>query len=145
MSDELFHSKNEFTGLPTLFTDLDKMTSGLQPADLIIVAGRPSMGKTTFAMNIAENIALDSKCGVAIFSMEMPAESITLRMISSLGRINQTKVRSGQLDDDDMARLTSSIAMLKDINLHIDDILNHSLLQQEHLIYLQEVLNNCQM
>ncbi|MBF0264755.1 MAG: replicative DNA helicase [Gammaproteobacteria bacterium] len=119
--DELYHSDKEFTGIPTMFNDLDKMTSGLQPADLVIIAGRPSMGKTTFAMNIAENAALGAKCGVAIFSMEMPAESITLRMISSLGRINQTKVRSGKLDDDDMARLTATISMLKEINLHIDD------------------------
>ncbi len=119
--DELYQNGGTFTGIPSGFTDFDKMTSGLQPADLVIVAGRPSMGKTTFAMNLAENAAIDAGVGVAVFSMEMPAESLTLRMLSSLGRINQTKVRSGQLDEDDWPRLTSAVSILNEANIFIDD------------------------
>ena len=92
--DELYHAKGSMTGVPTGFKELDKETLGLQPGDLIIVAGRPSMGKTTLAVNMAENAALGSGKSVAIFSMEMSAESLTLRMISSLGRINQGSLRS---------------------------------------------------
>ncbi len=119
--DELYQNGGSFTGIPSGFTDFDGLTSGLQPADLVIVAGRPSMGKTTFAMNLAENAAIDAGVGVAVFSMEMPAESLTLRMLSSLGRINQTKVRSGQLDEDDWPRLTSAVAILNEAKLFIDD------------------------
>ncbi|MCN4144304.1 MAG: replicative DNA helicase [Thiohalomonas sp.] len=119
--DELYQNGGTFTGIPTGFTDFDSMTSGLQPADLVIVAGRPSMGKTTFAMNLAENAAIEAGVGVAVFSMEMPAESLTLRMLSSLGRINQTKVRSGQLDEDDWPRLTSAVSILNEAKLFIDD------------------------
>jgi replicative DNA helicase len=119
--DELYQKGGDFTGIPTGFNDFDKMTSGLQPADLVIVAGRPSMGKTTFSMNMAENAAIDAGVGVAVFSMEMPAESLTLRMMSSLGRINQTKVRSGQLDEDDWPRLTSAVSILNEANIFIDD------------------------
>ncbi len=93
--DELYHSDGTMTGIATGFKKLDEMTSGLQPGDLIIIAGRPSMGKTTLAVNIAENAALGSNKSAAIFSMEMSAESLTLRMISSLGRINQSNLRSG--------------------------------------------------
>ncbi len=119
--DELYQSGGTFTGIPSGFTDFDGMTSGLQPADLIIVAGRPSMGKTTFAMNLAENAAISAGVGVAVFSMEMPAESLTLRMMSSLGRINQTKVRSGQLDEEDWPRLTSAVSILNEAQIFIDD------------------------
>ena len=119
--DELYQKGGSFTGIPSGFNDFDKLTSGLQPADLVIVAGRPSMGKTTFAMNIAENAAIDAGIGVAVFSMEMPADSLTLRMLSSLGRINQTRVRSGQLDDDDWPRLTSAVSILNEANIFIDD------------------------
>lgn len=119
--DKLYHDGSAFTGIPTTYTDLDKMMSGLQPADLIIVAARPSMGKTSFAMNIAENVAIGANKGVAVFSMEMPADSLTLRMLSSLGRINQTKVRSGQLDDADWANLTSAMSILNNAPIHIDD------------------------
>jgi replicative DNA helicase len=93
----------------------------LQPADLIIVAGRPSMGKTTIAMNMAENIALHSDKPVAVFSMEMPGDSLAMRMMSSLGRIDQHKVRTGKLDDDDWPRLTSAISLLSGTQLFIDD------------------------
>jgi replicative DNA helicase len=119
--DELYQSGDTFTGIPSGFTDFDAMTSGLQPADLVIVAGRPSMGKTTFSMNMAENAAIGAGVGVAVFSMEMPAESLTLRMLSSLGRINQTKVRSGQLDEDDWPRLTSAVSILNEAKIFIDD------------------------
>ena len=95
--DEMYHSDGKLTGISTGFKVLDEMTSGLQPGDLIIIAGRPSMGKTTLAVNIAENAALGSDKSAAIFSMEMSAESLTLRMISSLGRINQGHLRSGRL------------------------------------------------
>ncbi len=119
--EALISSKDAFTGLPTKFKELDKMTSGLQAADLIIIAGRPSMGKTTFAMNIAENAAINTDKHVAVFSMEMPAESLTLRMLSSLGRIDQTKLRSGKLDAQDLNRLTSAMSILNTAHIYIDD------------------------
>jgi replicative DNA helicase len=119
--DQLHASGGDITGLSTGFKDLDRMTSGLQPADLVIVAGRPSMGKTSFAMNIAENIAISSGKAVAIFSMEMPAEQLVLRILSSLGRVDQSKVRSGRLDDDDWPRLASTMNLLNEAKLFIDD------------------------
>lgn len=119
--ETLFARDEPITGLSTGFSDLDKMTSGLQPADLVIVAGRPSMGKTTFAMNVAENVALLSKKPVAVFSMEMPGESLAMRMMSSLGRINQTRVRTGKLEDDEWPRLTSAVSMLAETQFFIDD------------------------
>ncbi|MEK1938754.1 MAG: replicative DNA helicase [Pseudomonas sp.] len=119
--DELFNTGEGITGLSTGFTDLDDKTSGLQPADLIIVAGRPSMGKTTFAMNLVENAVLRSDKVILVYSLEMPGESLMMRMLSSLGRIDQTKVRSGQLDDDDWPRLTSAVNLLNDRKLFIDD------------------------
>ena len=119
--DQLYASGGDITGLSTGFKDLDRMTSGLQPADLVIVAGRPSMGKTSFAMNIAENIAISGGKAVAIFSMEMPAEQLVLRILSSLGRVDQSKVRSGKLDDDDWPRLTSTMNLLNEAKLFIDD------------------------
>ena len=119
--DELYHSDNAITGLSTGYSDLDNMTAGLQPSDLIIVAGRPSMGKTTFAMNIVEHAVIQGDKPVIVFSMEMPGESLIMRMLSSLGRIDQTKIRTGQLDDDDWPRLTSAVSLLKDKKLFIDD------------------------
>ena len=119
--DTLFHSKEHITGLATGFADLDDKTSGFQDSDLIIVAGRPSMGKTAFAMNVAENAAIKSKKPVLVFSMEMPGESLAMRMMSSLGRIDQHKVRTGQLEDEDWPRLTSAISMLSEAPLFIDD------------------------
>lgn len=119
--DTLFNSDSDITGLSTGYTDLDEKTSGLQPADLIIVAGRPSMGKTTFAMNLVENAVLRSDKAVLVFSLEMPGDALIMRMLSSLGRIDQTKVRSGQLDDDDWPRLTSAVNLLNDRKLFIDD------------------------
>lgn len=119
--ETLFEQEGNITGEGTGFTDLDEMTSGLQPGDLIIVAGRPSMGKTTIAMNMAENVAIASGKPVAIFSMEMPGDSLAMRMMSSLGRIDQNKVRTGKLDDDEWPRLTSAINLLAETKLFIDD------------------------
>lgn len=119
--ETLYELDGDITGASTGFTDLDEKTSGLQPADLIIVAGRPSMGKTTIAMNMAENVALKSGMPVAVFSMEMPGEALAMRMMSSLGRIDQHKVRTGKLDDDDWPRLTSAINLLAETKMFIDD------------------------
>ncbi len=118
---ELYHSDNPITGISTGYSKFDEMTSGLQNSDLIIVAGRPSMGKTSFAMNIAEHAAIKSDLPVAVFSMEMSGESLATRMMSSLGRINQHKVRTGNLDDQDWMRLTSAMGILSNAKLHIDD------------------------
>jgi replicative DNA helicase len=119
--DELFQSKNHITGVPTGYDDLDLKTAGFQRSDLIIVAGRPSMGKTAFAINIAENVAIKEKLSVAVFSMEMPSEQLAIRMIGSLSRINQQKIRTGNLDDEDWPRLTSTVSMMQDAKLYIDD------------------------
>ena len=119
--DTLYQSDSHITGVATGYTDLDDRTSGLQRSDLIIVAGRPSMGKTAFAMNLVEQAAIKGRLTVGVFSMEMPAEQLTMRMLSSLGRIDQHKVRSGRLEDDDWPRLTSALTMLNDTDIFIDD------------------------
>jgi replicative DNA helicase len=119
--DALFHSEEPITGIPTGYTDFDEMTSGLQKGDLIIVAGRPSMGKTAFAMNVAEHAAIKIKKPVLVFSMEMPGESLAMRMLSSLGRVDQHKIRTGKLDDDDWPRITSAVSMLSEATMFIDD------------------------
>ncbi len=119
--DALFQQDNPITGVPTGFADFDEMTSGLQPSDLIIVAGRPSMGKTTFAMNIAEHVAVREKLPVAVFSMEMPGEQLAMRLMSSLGRIDQHKVRTGRLEDEDWPKLTAAVGELAEAPLYIDD------------------------
>ncbi|MFZ2315558.1 MAG: replicative DNA helicase [Gammaproteobacteria bacterium] len=119
--DTLFHSNNPITGIPTGYHDFDDMTSGLQSSDLVIIAGRPSMGKTTFAMNIAEHVAIKSRAPVLIFSMEMPGEAIVMRMLSSLCRIDQLRIRTGKLADEDWPRISSTVSMLTDAPLYIDD------------------------
>lgn len=119
--DTLYHNGDALTGLATGLSDLDEMTSGLQPSDLIIVAGRPSMGKTTLVMNIAEHAAIQSGKAVLAFSMEMPADSLAMRMMSSLGRIDQHRIRTGKLNDDDWPRITSAVHMLSEAPLFIDD------------------------
>jgi replicative DNA helicase len=119
--DTLFHSNNPITGVPTGYHDFDNMTSGLQPSDLVIVAGRPSMGKTTFAMNIAENVAIKSRLPVLIFSMEMPGEAIVMRLLSSLCRIDQLRIRTGKLADEDWPRISSTVSMLSEAPFYIDD------------------------
>ena len=118
--EHLFSSNDPLTGLSSGFTDLDEKTAGLQKADLVIVAARPSMGKTAFAMNLVENVLLGG-APVLVFSMEMPADSLVMRMLSSLGRIDQTRVRSGKLQEEDWPRLTSTMAMLNEQKLFIDD------------------------
>ena len=119
--DLLFSSDQAITGLSTSYKDLDEMTSGLQPSDLIIVAGRPSMGKTTFAMNIAEHAAIDGLKPVLVFSMEMPGQALAMRMMSSLGRIDQHRIRTGKLVDEDWPRVTSAVSMLSEAKMFIDD------------------------
>ena len=119
--DELFSNEEALTGLSTGFTDLDAMTSGLQPSDLVIVAARPSMGKTTFSMNLVENAIIRTGKPALVFSMEMPSESIVMRMLSSLGRIDQTRIRSGKLEEEDWPRFNSAISMLAEQKLFIDD------------------------
>ncbi|MGB5324995.1 MAG: replicative DNA helicase [Pseudomonadales bacterium] len=119
--DELFNKKGAITGLSTGFVDLDAKTSGLQDSDLVIVAGRPSMGKTSFAMNLVENAVLNSERPVLVFSMEMPSHSLMMRMLSSVGKIDQTRVRNGQLEDDDWSKLSSAMHQLKNRQLFIDD------------------------
>ncbi len=109
------------TGLPTGYTEFDQMTAGLQPTDLVILAARPAMGKTTFALNIAEYGALKSKKAVAVFSMEMSAAQLALRLISSLGRVNATRLRTGDLEDEDWSRVTGAIAQMNGVKIFIDD------------------------
>lgn len=119
--DTLFHSNTPITGVPTGYHDFDDLTSGLQSSDLVIIAGRPSMGKTTFAMNIAEHVAIKSRSPVLIFSMEMPGEAIVMRLLSSLCRIDQLRIRTGKLADEDWPRISSTVSMLSDAPLFIDD------------------------
>ncbi len=119
--DERYNSDGTITGLETHLSEFDELTSGLQKGDLIIVAGRPSMGKTTFSMNIAENAALKSHASVAVFSMEMPAEQLVLRMISSTGRIEADRVRTGKLEQSDFANLNVSVTQLMQTKIFIDD------------------------
>ena len=121
--DELYHSESQsdITGVPTGFIDLDKLTSGLQQGDLIIVAGRPSMGKTAFAINIAETVAVDSGLPVAIFSMEMGGNQLALRMLGSVGRIDQHKLRTGRLNEEDWPRVTNAIKRMSESQIYIDE------------------------
>ncbi len=121
--DFLYQRENQgsVTGVPTGFDDLDERTSGFQPGDLIIVAGRPSMGKTAFSLNVAENVALDTKKAVAVFSMEMGATQLATRMIGSVGRLDQHRMRNGNLEDEDWARLTTALGKLNDAPIFIDE------------------------
>jgi len=119
--DHLFETKGAVSGVASGFSDLDKKTTGFQAGDLVIVAGRPAMGKTTFAMNVAETAAISGGLPVAVFSMEMPGEQLAMRLISSLGRIDQHHIRTGELTDEDWPRITSSISMLSETKLFIDD------------------------
>jgi replicative DNA helicase len=119
--DELQSSEGHVTGAPTGFDDLDRMTAGLHPGDLVIIAGRPSMGKTSLAMNIAEHIAISAGEPVAIFSMEMSAEQLSFRMISSLGRVNQSHLRTGNFSDEDWHRINSAVSVMSNASIFIDD------------------------
>ncbi len=121
--DQLYSQGNtgDVTGVATGFADLDKMTSGMQPGDLIIVAGRPSMGKTAFSLNIGEHVAVEEGLPVAVFSMEMGATQLAMRMVCSVGRLDQQRLRTGRLVDDDWPRLTSAIQKMQEAQLHIDE------------------------
>ncbi|MEW5889636.1 MAG: replicative DNA helicase [Pseudomonadota bacterium] len=112
---------SDITGIPSGFHDLDRMLSGLQPGDMIIVAGRPSMGKTAFALNIAEGVALEAGLPVAIFSMEMPGTQLAMRFLSSVGKLDQHRVRTGRLNDDEWQRMTYALGKLHDASIHIDE------------------------
>ncbi len=121
--DELYSrdSSSEITGVPTGWTDLDKMTSGLQPGDMVVVAGRPSMGKTAFSMNIAENVAVEAGLPVAVFSMEMGGVQLAMRMLGSVGLLDQHRLRTGKLIDEDWPRLTHAIQKMNDAQVYIDE------------------------
>jgi replicative DNA helicase len=118
---EMADNPNDITGVPTGFYDLDRMTAGLQPGDLIVLAARPSMGKTAFAINIAEHVALKEGLPVAVFSMEMGASQLAVRIVGSIGRIDQSHLRTGKLTDEEWPRLTEAIEQLRNISLHIDE------------------------
>jgi len=118
---ELHEFEGEITGTPTGFKDFDKLTAGLQDSDLIIIAGRPAMGKTTFAMNIAEHAAIKHGVPVAVFSMEMAALQLVMRLFSSLGGIDQTRLRTGNLDELDWPKLTSAMNLLHKSHIFIDE------------------------
>jgi replicative DNA helicase len=119
--EEMSHNPNDITGVPTGFVDLDRQTSGLQAGDLIILAARPSMGKTALAINIAEHVALHEELPVAVFSMEMGASQLAVRIVGSIGRIDQGRLRTGRLTDDEWPRLTETIERLRNVALHIDE------------------------
>lgn len=119
--EELSTRAESITGVPTGFSDFDELTAGLQSGDLVIVAGRPSMGKTAFSLNIAEHVALLTSRPVLVFSLEMQSELLALRMLSSLGRIDQHRLRTGKLLDEDWPRLTSAMQMMHQSKLFIDD------------------------
>jgi replicative DNA helicase len=119
--DMLHQSDGSITGVSSGYTEFDKLTAGLQPGDLVIIAGRPSMGKTTLAVNIAENAAIGSKIPVAIYSMEMPSQQLAFRMISSLGRVDQTHLRTGNFPDEDWSRINTAVQLMSDAPIFIDD------------------------
>ncbi len=121
--DELYNRdyQSEITGVPTGMVDLDRMPSGLQPGALVIVAGRPSMGKTAFSVNIGENVAIDSGLPVALFSMEMGGTQLAMRMLGSVGRLDQHRLRTGRLNDEDWPRLTHAIQKMNEAQIYIDE------------------------
>ena len=121
--DDLYQTPNasDVTGVPSGFTDLDQKTAGMHPGDLIIVAGRPSMGKTSLALNIAEHVAISESLPVAVFSMEMGAEQLAMRVLCSVGRLDAQRVRTGRLTEDDWNRLTQAMGRMKEARIHIDE------------------------
>jgi replicative DNA helicase len=118
---DMANNPNDITGVPTGFYDLDRMTSGLQPGDLVVLAARPSMGKTALAINMAEHVALNEGLPVAVFSMEMGASQLAVRVVGSIGRIDQGHLRTGKLTDEEWPRLTEAIEKLRTVSLHIDE------------------------
>jgi replicative DNA helicase len=121
MVEQLYKRKELITGVPTGYVEIDRMTAGLQPSDLIIIAARPSMGKTSFAMNIAQHAALVEKIGVAVFSLEMSKEQLVMRLMSSVGRIDSQRIRTGKLRSEDWPKLTRAVGMLSEAPMFIDD------------------------
>lgn len=119
--EQLYKRKELITGVPTGYAEIDKMTAGLQASDLIILAARPSMGKTSFAMNIAQHAALVEKTGVAVFSLEMSKEQLVMRLLSSVGRIDSQRIRTGKLRSEDWPKLTRAVGMLSEAPMFIDD------------------------
>ncbi|MDX1405191.1 MAG: replicative DNA helicase [Woeseiaceae bacterium] len=119
--DMLHRSGGEITGIPSGFSEFDKLTSGLQPGDLVVVAGRPSMGKTTFAINIAENAAIGAKIPTAVFSLEMPSQQLVVRLMSSLGRVDMSHLRSGRFPDEDWSRINTAVQLMSEAPIYIDD------------------------
>ena len=118
---QMADSPNDITGVPSGFVDFDKMTSGMQAGDLIVLAARPSMGKTALAINIAEHVALNEGLPVAVFSMEMGASQLAIRIVGSIGRIDQQRLRTGKLNQEEWPRLTEAIEKLRNVSLHIDE------------------------
>jgi replicative DNA helicase len=118
---DMADNPNDVTGVPTGFFDLDRMTAGLQSGDLIVLAARPSMGKTALAINIAEHVALNEGLPVAVFSMEMGAAQLAVRIVGSIGRIDQGHLRTGRLSDEEWPRLTEAVERLRGVSLHIDE------------------------
>ena len=119
--EEMSKNPNDITGVPTGFFDLDRMTSGMQAGDLLVLAARPSMGKTALAINIAEHVALHEDLPVAVFSMEMGASQLAIRIVGSIGRIDQGRLRTGKLIDDEWPRLSDAIERLRTVSLSIDE------------------------
>jgi replicative DNA helicase len=121
--DDLYQldDPNGVTGVPSGYSDLDQKTAGLQPGDLIIIAGRPSMGKTSLALNIAEHVGMEAGLPVAIFSMEMGAAQLTMRLLGSVGKLDQHKMRIGQLEDEDWPKLTNALGVLNEAPIFIDE------------------------
>jgi replicative DNA helicase len=119
--DMLHQSEGNITGISSGYNEFDKLTAGLQPGELVVIAGRPSMGKTTLALNIAENAAIGSKVATAIYSMEMPSQQLAFRMISSLGRVDQTHLRTGNFPDEDWSRINTVVQLMSEAPIFIDD------------------------
>ena len=124
--ESLYERQEEITGIPTGFADLDRLTSGFQPGDLVILAARPSMGKTAFCLNIATHVGCRAqyekkRCGVGIFSLEMPKEQLVMRMLASEARVDSQRIRTGKLIESDWSKLAQAAGVLADANIHIDD------------------------
>ena len=129
MVEKLYGSKSHVTGVPTGFKDLDNLTAGLQPSDLIIIAGRPSMGKTAFCLNIAEHVAIEAKMPVAFFSLEMSKEQLTQRLLASRARVDLSRLRKGFLKQEDWSALTNAVGTLYEAPIYIDDTPSQTILE----------------
>lgn len=143
--ESLYEKKEHVTGVPTGFTQLDRLTSGFQPSDLIVIAGRPSMGKTSLALNIAQYAAVEARIPLAIFSLESAKEQLVERMLCSEARVNSQKLRTGFLSEDDWSRLTEAAAVLSEAPIYIDDTPNISVLELSAKARQLKVENNIKM